>query len=128
MSKLQIFIDVNFPRKVVDLLEELHRLQKEQKFSIIRWENQNITEAEYSSSIVLLMDQETRGLSIPVKKHHEEGMRVIVCKKKKKAKLDRFELALTLFRVWPSIVDKAKEKSSPFIYKFNYGGRRLTAV
>ncbi|MEZ7494963.1 hypothetical protein QO206_05665 [Leeuwenhoekiella aequorea] len=124
MSTLKIYVDTNYPRPVVQLLESIHALQKQKKFEIVRWDDGDIPENELKNSIFLVIDYQKRGLSIPTLKQAEEGYKTIVCRAKKD-KLNRFELLMTILRVWPFILEKKEQLNNSTLLTFNYGGRKL---
>lgn len=125
MSVLKIYIDTNYPRPVVQILESIHALQKDKQFEIVRWDDGDIPENELETSIFLVVDYQKRGLSIPTLKQAEEGYKTIVCKIKEK-KIDRFELLMTVIRVWPFILEKKEQLNASTLLTFKYGGRKLT--
>ena len=125
MSILKIYIDTNYPRPVVQILESIHELQKVKQFEIVRWDDGNIPDTELENAIFLVIDYQKRGLSIPTLKQAEEGYKTIVCKIRKK-KIDRFELLMTVIRVWPFILEKKEQLTTSTLLTFNYGGRKLT--
>ena len=125
MSTLKIYIDPNYPKPVVSILESIQNLQKKKNFEIIRWENGDIPTSELNESIFLVVDYQKRGLSIPTIKQAAEGYKTIVCRVSKK-KIDRFEFMMTLLRVWPFILEKKEQLNSSTLLTFKYGGRKLT--
>lgn len=125
MSALKIYVDTNYPRPVVQILESIHALQKDKHFEIVRWDDGDIPDNELENSIFLVIDYQKRGLSIPTLKQAEEGYKTIVCKIRDK-KIDRFELIMTIIRVWPFILEKKEQLNSSTLLTFKYGGRKLT--
>lgn len=125
MKPIRFFIDTNYPKKLVQALDEIHQLQKQVRYEVVRWDGQVIKSAELKSSVFLLVDFHKRGLDIPTVKHYEDGYRVVACKAGEEPKLDYFEFAMTVLRVWPYIVDAATNDHQPFLYTFRYGGERL---
>ena len=125
MNPLKIYIDTNYPLPVVQILESIHALQKEKQFEIVRWDEGDIPKNELETSIFLIVDYQIRGLSIPTLKQAEEGYKTIVCRITKK-KIDRFELLMTVMRVWPFILEKRERLNKGTLLTFKYGGRRLT--
>lgn len=123
---MKIFIDDNYPNSVIKLLESLHRLSGNRKYIISRWGNVELSGKELKESIFLVIDYESRGISIPFQKLYEDGYRTFVCKAANAKDFSRFELAMTLFTVWPLILKTSEEISDKFLYSFNYGGKRLT--
>ncbi|MBI9067369.1 MAG: hypothetical protein JEZ09_08765 [Salinivirgaceae bacterium] len=128
MKKLKIYIDVNYPKRLVDILIQIHNLQKEKQYELVSGSNYEIDSPELKNAIFLLVDNRNRGVEITTLKHYEDGCRVIACKTGGNDKLDRFEFSMTVLRVWPYIVEKTKEENAPFLYTFRYGGRKLTRV
>ena len=127
MSKLRIYIDENYPKRLVEILVDLHELQREKFYELIYGSFPNANTGESDNAILLLLDfKEKKGLEITTLKHYEDGGRVIACKAGLAKKFDRFEFAMTVLRVWPFIIDKAKEEYEPFLYTFKYGGNRLS--
>lgn len=123
---MRIYIDENYPKSVFNLLVSLHELSGNDKFKIYRWEDKEFTDEELKDSIFLVLDFLKKGLEIPNIKLFEEGYRTFVCKAGNAEDFSRFGLAMTLFTVWPSILEKSEEIDDKFLYTFNYGGRRLT--
>jgi len=128
MRKLKIFIDINYPKRLVDALLKIHALQKKAEFEIIRGSFLAVDSPELENAIFLLVDNKNRGVEITTLKHYEDGYRVIACKTGDVEKVDRFEFSMTVLRVWPSIIEKAKQIHSPFLFTFKYGGNRLSKI
>lgn len=126
MKGLKIYIDPNYGKRVIDLLERTHQLQKEKKIELINWTGIDENTLDLKSSVFLLMDYEKKGLSVPTIKHYEDGYKVIAFKAGMVEKLDLFEFMMTVFRVWPFIIDKSKTNHDKFLYTFKYGGSRLS--
>ncbi len=124
---MKIYIDENYPRKVIDLLESLHKLSGNRKYIINRWGNRELSQEELKESIFLVIDYESKGISIPFQKLYEDGYRTFVCKAANTSEFSRFGLAMTLFTVWPSILEKSESSQKKFLYSFNYGGKRLSS-
>lgn len=122
---MKIYIDDNYPPKVIELLESLHNLSGNGEYVVSRWENEELPVEELKDSIFLVIDYESRGISIPFQKLYEEGYRTFVCKAAKAKKFSRFGLAMTLFTVWPSILKTSEDNEDKFLYSFKYGGSRL---
>lgn len=125
MSVLKIYIDANYPRPVLQILKDIHALQKEKQFEIVDWKNGDISENELEKSIFLVVDYQRRGLSMPTLKQAKEGYRTVVCRIRKK-KIDRFELVMTIMRVWPFVLEKIEKLNEETLLTFKYGGRKLT--
>ncbi len=125
MSTLKIYIHPNFSPKMTSILEQLHNLQKERKYEIIRWQNIDENKIDLKRSIFLMTDREKKGLSVSTMKHYESGYRIVACKLPKD-KLDQFELSMSVFRVWPHIIEKSI--NDKFFYTFKYGGKNLKKV
>lgn len=126
MNKLKIYIDINYPRRLVEALCKIHDLQKEKEYELIHASFCNIDMNDTENAIFLLMDSKNRGIEITTQKHYEDGLRVIACKTGTVEKIDRFEFSMTVLRVWPFIIEKAKQIHTPFLYTFKYGGNRLS--
>ncbi|WP_445457720.1 hypothetical protein [Flavobacterium sp. HNIBRBA15423] len=122
---MKIYIDSNYPRPVLKILEDVHNLQKQKKYKIERWEDNEITENDLKDSIFLVVDFQKKGISIPIIKQSEEGYKTIVCRVMDE-KIDRFEFAMTVLRVWPHIIEKSD--SNDKLFSFNYGGKKLRGV
>ena len=127
MRKLKIYIDINYPRRLVDALIKIHSLQKNKQFELVRGSHYNKNSPELKDAIYLLIDYKKRGEDITTQKHFEDGCRVIACKAGSDEKLDMFEFSMTVFRVWPYILEKATEEYNPFLYTFKYKGKRLSS-
>lgn len=122
---MRIYIDENYPKSVFELLESLHRLSGNNKYEIYRWGDKEFTGEELNDSIFLVLDFLSKGIEIPYVKLYEEGYRTFVCKVGNTEDFSRFGLALTLFTVWPSILEKSELNQDKFLYSFIYGGKRL---
>lgn len=122
---MKIYIDSNYPRPVVKILEDVHQLQKEKRYEIERWDDSEINENDLKDSIFLVVDYQKKGISIPIIKQSEEGYKTIVCRVMDE-KIDRFEFAMTLLRVWPYIIEKAESVDT--LFSFKYGGRNLKKI
>lgn len=122
---MRIYIDENYPKSVFDLLESLHNLSGNHKYEIHRWGDKEFTDEDLQDSIFLVMDFLKRGIEIPHIKLYEEGYRTFVCKAGNTKDFSRFGLALTLFTVWPTILEKSEDSEGKFLYSFKYGGKRL---
>lgn len=124
MSALKIYIDPNYPRPVFQILQDIHALQKEKQFEIVDWRDGDVSENELEKSIFLVVDYQRRGLSMPTLKQAKEGYKTVVCRIRKK-KIDRFELIMTIMRVWPFILEKKEKLNEETLLTFKYGGRKL---
>lgn len=122
---MKIYIDSNYPRPVIKILEDVHNLQKLKCYEIERWDDNVFTENDLKDAIFLVVDYQKKGISIPIVKQSEEGYKTIVCRVMDE-KIDRFEFAMTVLRVWPHIIDKAL--SNDTLFSFKYGGRNLKKV
>ena len=122
---MKIYIDSNYPRPVLKILEDVHNLQKQRKYEIERWEDNEINENDLKDSIFLVVDFQKKGISIPIIKQSEEGYKTIVCRVMDE-KIDRFEFAMTVLRVWPHIIEKSDSKDK--LFSFKYGGKKLRGV
>lgn len=122
---MKIYIDSNYPRPVVKILEDVHQLQKEKRYEIERWDDNEINENDLKDSIFLVVDYQKKGISIPIIKQAEEGYKTIVYRIMDD-KIDRFEFAMTVLRVWPQIIEKAV--SNDTLFSFRYGGKKLSGV
>ena len=127
MSVTSIYIDSNYPKRIKEFLINAHALQKERKFEIKEWENIETNSIDLKNSIFLLVDHATKGISIPVLKHYEAGYNIVVCKTGSD-KLDLFEFLMTVFRVWPFILEKSASEKDTFLYTFRYGGRKISKL
>lgn len=122
---MKIYIDSNYPRPVVKILEDVHNLQKQKHYEIERWDDNVFSENDLKDAIFLVVDYQKKGISIPIIKQAEEGYKTIVCRVMED-KIDRFEFAMTVLRVWPHIIEKAV--SNDTLFSFKYGGRKLSGV
>ena len=123
---MKIFIDDNYPKSVFKLLKLLHELSGNSKYQIYQWGKNEEADEDLNDSIFLLIDFSKKGISIPYEKLFEDGYRTFVCKAGKTDSFSRFGLAMTLFTVWPSILEKSEDNQGKFLYSFNYGGKRLS--
>lgn len=122
---MKIFIDENYPKTVFELIKSLHNLSGNDKYEISRWGDIQVLEDDLKDSVFLVIDFMEKGISIPYEKLFEDGYRTFVCKAKKSDDFSRFGLALTLFTVWPSILEKSESPQEKFLYSFKYGGKKL---
>ena len=125
MSTLKIYVDVNYPKALIDTLHKIHELQKVKRFEIVSWKDQNVSKKLLNSSVFLMVSNQKRGLEIPILKHFEEGYRLIVCQTGSAEKLDFFEFAMTVLRIWPRVIEALESENDVFLYTFKYGGKRL---
>lgn len=121
---MKIYIDSNYPRPVVKILAAVHNLQKKKEYEIINWQNEDINDDEIKNSVFLVVDFQKKGISIPIVKQSKEGYKTVVCRVMEE-KIDRFEFAMTVLRVWPQIIEKFTSESN--LFSFKYGGKKLTA-
>lgn len=119
---MTIYIDSNYPRPVMKILEDVHNLQKLKYYEIKYWDDNEISENDLKNAIFLVVDYQKKGISIPIIKQAEEGYKTIVCRIRE-AKIDRFEFMMTVLRVWPQIIQNSN--SSNCLYSFRYGGKKL---
>ena len=124
---MKIFVDENYPKSVFKLLKLLHNLSGNNKYQIYLWGENEEAEEDLNDSIFLVIDYKKKGISIPYEKLYEDGYRTFVCKAGKAGDFSRFGLAMTLFTVWPSIIEKSENNQGNFLYSFNYGGKRLNS-
>jgi len=122
---MKIFIDENYGKTVISLIESLHCLSGNDKYKIFRWGEVEVKEEDLNDSVFLVIDFKEKGISITHEKLFEDGYRTFVCKTKKTDDFTRFGLALTLFTVWPSILKKSETNRNNFLYTFKYGGKKL---
>jgi hypothetical protein len=127
MKRLNIFLDRDYPPFLIEALQKIHSLQKTPSFNVFEWDKNIILRTNFNESVFLLVDYQMRGLSESIKKHLEDGYRIMVCKPEIE-KLDYFEFAMTVLRVWPFIIEKGIEDDSTFCYTFRYGGRKLKKI
>lgn len=124
MSSLQIYIDANFPDKLVKALLDIHSLQKQIRFKIIDGKEVDSFPTA-SSNVVLLFVNYPRDVELPIIKHYTDGYKVVVYKAGNMEQPDFFEFSMTTLRVWPRIIDVSLKEAEPFIYTFNYGGNSI---
>jgi len=110
---------------LIDVLFQIHQLQKIKRYEIICWNDQKVNERDLNNSVFLLVNYQKRGLEVPIIKHFEEGYRVIVCQAGFVENLDFFEFAMTVLRVWPRVIEVSEKESNVFLYTFRYGGKKL---
>ena len=122
---MKIYIDSNYPRPVVKILAAVHSLQKKKEYEIINWQNEDVNGDEIKNSVFLVVDFQKKGISIPIVKQSKEGYKTIVFKIMEE-KIDRFEFAMTVLRVWPQIIEKSTSESN--LFSFKYGGKKLNGV
>lgn len=125
---MKIYIDDNYPKSVIALIESLHKLSGNGSYIISRWGNEELSTKELKESIFLAIDYESKGVSIPFQKLYEDGYRTFLCKAANTSEFSRFGLAMTLFTVWPSILKTSEENQDKFLYSFKYGGKKLNKV
>lgn len=128
MRKVKIHIDVNYPKRLVDVLIKIHELQREQQYELIYNSNYEVGSTEIDSAIFLLLDNKKRGVEITTQKYFEDGCKVFACKTGEVDKIDRFEFSMTVLRVWPHIIEKATNEEEPCLYTFKYGKRKLSKL
>lgn len=122
---MKIYIDENYPKSVFELLKSLHSLSGNIGYEIYRWGDYEVREEDLKDSIFLVIDYTERGISIPYIKLFEDGYRTFVCKAGNTDDFSRFGLAMTLFTVWRTILEKSEIDKGKFLYSFNYGRKRL---
>jgi len=124
---MKIVIDENYGKTVIKLIESLHCLSGNDKYKVFRWGDIEVKDEDLNDSVFLVIEFQEKGISIPYEKLFEDGYRTFVCKTKKSDDFTRFGLALTLFTVWPSILEKSESNCENFLYTFKYGGKKLSA-
>ena len=124
---MDIYISRDFPNTLIEALQSIYDLQEEDhlKYKLKIWESGEVPDKDLLNSIVLMVDYGRKSLEWHITNHFQEGYRVIACRVGKVDQLDFFEWAITVLRVWPKIIEKSKEQQCPFLYSFNYGGRKL---
>jgi hypothetical protein len=122
---MKIYIDENYPKSVFELLKSLHSLSGNNRYEIYRWGDYEVREEDLKDSIFLVIDYTERGISIPYIKLFEDGYRTFLCRAGNTDDFSRFGLAMTLFTVWRSILEKSEIDKGKFLYSFNYGRKRL---
>lgn len=123
MTPKKLYIDSNYPLPVVRVLQDIHSLQEEERVLISTWSDESIPEEEIENAFFLIMDFQKRGFSIPVLKQAQDGYKTIVCKCGEK--MERFELMMTVLRVWPKIFEELKNPNGKTLLSFKYGGKKL---
>ncbi|PSL02235.1 hypothetical protein [Cecembia rubra] len=127
MKALKILIDPCYPEPLVNSLMTIHELQEEKRFEIFSWYDGIEHNFPLAETIFLAVDHSKKGLTEVNIKQIEEGYRLFVMKVD--GVLDFFEFAMTVFRVWPFIIEKSREnKNKKFCYTFKYGGRKLNRM
>lgn len=125
MRTLKILIDPSYPIPLIKSLESIHALQETKLIEVHRWSQGIEQNFSLDESIFLAIDESKKGLSQSTLKHLEEGYRLFVMKQAEEQ--DPFEFSMTVLRLWPHIIEKAKKVAGgKFCYIFRYGGRRLT--
>lgn len=125
MKTLKILIDPNYPNELVNSLKAIHDLQEEKKFEIYSWCDGVENRFSLSDTVFLAVDHSKIGLSEVMVKQMEEGYKLFVMKLGNG--LDFFEFTMTVFRVWPFIIEKSQtNQNRVFCYTFKYGGRKLS--
>lgn len=124
---MTIYIAAEYPKPVLDIIEKIHSFQKKKKIEIKRWDKNTHASIDLKNSIFLEVDYQERGISIPIIKQASEGYKTIVCRCVNES-IDRFEFIMTVFRVWPYIMEKATLENEESLFSFKYGGSRLSKV
>jgi hypothetical protein len=123
---MEMYFDNNYPKNLAEALKLLHDLDKSQVVNVIR--TQNIDNIDKENSVVFLFDNSKRGLDVVTDKHFEEGYKVFAFKLYSSDALDIFQLTLMTMQLWPKILNTISKETNPFVYTFNYNGKKLTKV
>lgn len=124
---MTIYIAAEYPKPVIEIIEKIHSFQKNKMIEIIRWDKNMNSSIDLKNAVFLEVDFQKRGISIPIIKQASEGNKTIVCRCVNDS-IDRFEFIMTVFRVWPYIIEKTTSENEETLFAFKYGGSRLSKV
>lgn len=121
---MEVYFDLNYPKNLTEALKLVHNLDESKNLSIQR--TQLIDNIDKENSIVFLIDSAKRGIDIVIDKHFEDGYKVFAFRMKSANSIDLFRLTLMTLSLWPKILQTASKETNPYIYTFNYDGKKLT--
>lgn len=121
---IQIYLDCNYPKNLVEALQLIHKLQVPNGFTITR--TQQFEEKNISNKVVFLFDTGKRGIDVVTEKHYEAGFKVFAFKLNSTEHIDFFQLSLSTIHLWPKMLNAISEEKKPFVFTYNYNGTRLT--
>lgn len=122
-----LYFDSDFPSTLINTLRKLHKLPGSNRTINIVHRESNLEDFDKNSTVVFLMDSNTRGVSIPTKKHFESGYKVFAFRDTEED-VTIFKLSLTILSFWKKILVELQNSSEPFLKTFGYKSRGLTPV
>ncbi len=123
---MQIHIDQNYPKNLVEALKALHTMQRDEKIEIL-W-NSDLSKIDIQSSIIFLFDSGRKGLDAATEIHFKTGFKVVVFKRHSTKEFDFFNLSLTVLRLWPQLIEEIIEKKDPYVFSYRYRSKKLKKV
>lgn len=124
---MQICFDKNYPEHLVKALQMIHSMQTQEQCEF-HW-GKKINDEDYPETVVFLFDRKRRGLDVTTEKYFEIGFRVFAFKATLPEKLSLFELALTVFSIWPKVIEIINNRQKEaFVYVYSYKRKWLKKV
>lgn len=122
---IKVYLDTQYPKNLAEGLILLHQMQSPKEFEIIRTSDFEDADA---NSVVFLFDRTKRGIDIITEKHYADGYKVFAFKSRLVAKVDIFQLSISVLSLWPKILHTINSEARPFIFTYKYSGNTLKKV
>ncbi|MEZ2338557.1 hypothetical protein AB6735_23115 [Mucilaginibacter sp. RCC_168] len=122
---IKVYLDTQYPKNLAEGLVLLHQMQIPEEIKIIRTSDFEDADA---NSVVFLFDRTKKGIDIITERHYEEGYKVFAFKSRLVAKVDIFQLSLSVLSLWPKILHTIHSEASPFVFTYKYSGNTLKKI
>lgn len=124
LTNMVILFDTSFPKGLLNGLKEVHQIDEKKDF-IIQHYDHTVDTKMIINPIVFLFDYSGKGIDVTTEGYFKAGYRVFVMKTKRRVKLDMYELALTVIKIWPEVLRKIEGCEKPFVYGYKYQSRKI---
>jgi len=124
---MNLYFHNDYPKTLVKTLRKLHSLPgADPKFRIIHREA-GLEDYDKSNTVIFLIDSNLKGVSVPVKKHLENGYKIFAFRDTEE-NVNLFRLIITILSYWKKILNEIKELDTPFLKTFSYKSRGFRSV
>lgn len=124
---MTLYFHSDYPETLIGTLKKLHRLPGSDKAIQIVHREGKLEDFDMNETILFLMDSNSRGVSIPTKKHLESGYKVFVFRDTEE-NVNLFQLVITILSYWKKILSEIEKLNGPYMKTFSYKSRGFTSV
>lgn len=122
----KIYFHTNYPAGLVNALQLINSFDESNSFHIERV--QTVERMSFDRSVIFLFDHSKKKIDYVTQAHRDAGYRVFAFKLRKEESLDLYKLALSLARVWPTILDTIVQEANPFVVTYDYKSKKLKKI